>query len=110
MRFVSRIALDRGPGAACRGRRPSRASPSALIMSLTLRQTMIRLLEREEFTAQDPICILFLTPREMEEDLPHLQQSLKIRLKISPASCRRCGNACRTREPFGFDLAPKEIM
>lgn len=66
-------------------------------MSLTLRQTMIHLLEREELTAVDLARMLLLTPREVEEHLPHLQKSLKDRLEISPAHCRQCGYAFRER-------------
>jgi predicted Zn-ribbon and HTH transcriptional regulator len=67
-------------------------------MSLTLRQTMIRLLERQELTAHDLARALLLTPREVEEHLPHLLKSLKNRLKISPAQCRQCGYVFKDRQ------------
>ena len=60
-------------------------------MSLTLRQTMARLLEREDLTALDLAAALLLTARQVEEHLPHLRRSLKQRLKITPARCRACG-------------------
>ena len=67
-------------------------------MSLTLRQTMIHLLEREELSAYDLAGALLLTPREVEEHLPHLGKSLKNRLKINPALCRHCGYVFRDRQ------------
>ncbi|MFH1036304.1 MAG: transcriptional regulator [Pseudomonadota bacterium] len=67
-------------------------------MSLTLRQTMIRLLQREELTARDLAGMLLLTPGEVEEHLPHLRKSLKSRLKISPARCRQCRYVFKDRQ------------
>ncbi|MBI4799030.1 MAG: transcriptional regulator [Desulfarculus sp.] len=60
-------------------------------MGLTLRQTMVRLLEQREMSALDLAAALLLTAREVEQHLPHLRQSLKQRLKVSPARCRSCG-------------------
>ncbi|MFZ5585514.1 MAG: transcriptional regulator [Thermodesulfobacteriota bacterium] len=60
-------------------------------MTPTLRQTILELLALGERSAEDLARTLLITPREVEEHLPHLARSHKGRLRVSPARCRHCG-------------------
>lgn len=60
-------------------------------MALTLRQTILELLALGEHSAEDLARALLVTPREIEDHLPHLARSHKDRLGIAPARCRHCG-------------------
>lgn len=58
---------------------------------------MRRLLTQGPWSALDLAGELFLTRREVEEHLSHLQRSLGKDLKITPAQCRACGYAFSDR-------------
>lgn len=66
-------------------------------MSPTIRQTLMEMLGRGEFSALDLARTLLLTQREIEEHLPHLARSLGKRLRVRPAQCRLCGHVFARR-------------
>lgn len=60
-------------------------------MSLTIRQTMAKLMRSSPLTARDMASALLLTTSQVERHLGHLQKTHKAKLRMEPAECRACG-------------------
>ena len=69
---------------------------------LTIRQRMIRLLERETMTARELSKVLKISEKEVIAHLDHVSKSIKQpkRLIIEPSVCQQCEFVFRNRRRF----------
>ena len=58
---------------------------------MTRRQEIIKILEKEQTSAQDLANQFKVELKEIIEDLEHIKLTVKNRLKVFPAQCKMCG-------------------
>ncbi len=58
---------------------------------MTRRQEIIKILEKEQISAQDLANQYKVELWEIVEDLEHIKKTVKQRLKVHPAQCKMCG-------------------
>jgi predicted Zn-ribbon and HTH transcriptional regulator len=70
---------------------------------LTIRQEIIALLSKEEYSARDLSQVLGIREKDVYDHLPHIARSvtsLNKRLMIIPSKCISCGFAFKKRKRF----------
>ena len=69
---------------------------------LTIRQRIIRYLERETMTARELSKALKISEKEVIAHMDHVAKSIKLpkRLLIQPSACQQCGFVFRSRRRF----------
>lgn len=70
----------------------------------TLRHEIIALLQRGTFSARDISGAVHIAEKEVYDHLEHIRTALRAsgcRLRVTPASCHRCGFVFTKRERLG---------